>query len=152
MTEFPPGKPGAYEGGRASPGLPPLPYQHAAAGSSGFISVNPRDEYELSRFDSQHDQAPLLANPQPYVHAGMASDSQLSFAPQPQYPPASIADMGGAGYREAPLHRPYPPSREQSGYAPSSYSQAGYSPSGMYPPPPQQQQDFNMAGRGAHRG
>jgi calcium permeable stress-gated cation channel len=133
-----PSKSGFYADGRDSP-APQVP------GYDRYLNQGPlgstKEEYELTRFDttpSQYqDEQPLLASQQ---RLGYFDPSALSGAAQlPAYPSASQVNvnMGGDGYREAPLHRPHF-SREMSGY--SNASSGAYSPS-----------EDNVAGRGAFR-
>ncbi|KIJ65940.1 hypothetical protein HYDPIDRAFT_87248 [Hydnomerulius pinastri MD-312] len=137
---------GSVAGGRASPA--PTAYdRYLAKGPS-----NSQSEIELARIGQSNDQLPLLNDPgygftdgqnQPPLPPlpGYSSPERMTpptrFAsPGPlQYPPQSSAYRSPTeGYREAPLHRPYPPSRQGS----ASFSNE---------PPPS-----NMAGRGVYRG
>lgn len=142
--------------GRASPAPSKM------VGYDRYLAQGPQGEIEMSRFDV--DQMPLLTAQQapgyfdpnvaasrsnvslsysPYPSPGPSPQIQPEvpshFAPQP--PPVPAMPMG-QDYREAALHRPYPPSREPSGYPPTS----------SYPPPPGPGGEVNMAGRGAFRG
>lgn len=109
-------------------------------GPAGNTTAGTRDEFELSRFDTATtDQQPLLGyDGRPHFDRSVSS--------LPQYPgaSASTSNLPGDGYREAPLHRPYPPSREASytnQYPPRQYQDPNYSPGAG--------SELNMAGRGA---
>jgi calcium permeable stress-gated cation channel len=82
------------------------------------------------------DQQPLLSPGHMYAQSSSMTSLPGYAPPAPglQYPSqTSLASQPpAAGFREAPLHRPYPPSREASGYASSNG-------------------DINVAGRGAFR-
>lgn len=138
-----PSKSEYYAAGRASPAPSKM------AGYDRYLQQGPQgsqqDHIEMTRFDA--DQMPLLTAQQtpgyfdpsrsnvslpsysPYGSPQMA-DSSPQIPPMPAMPPSQ-------DYRQAQLHRPYPPSREPSGYAPPPQAPGG---------------DVNMAGRGAFRG
>jgi len=141
---------GSMSGGRASP-APSAFERYAAKGASNSSSA-----IELSRLGQSVDHLPLLNDPgyiftggqnQPPL-PGYSSPSRMTppprFASPAPLPPtrfASPAPMQYSphrspveGYREAPLHRPYPPSRESS---------MGFSNGSPAP---------NLAGRDANRG
>lgn len=134
-----PSKSAFYANGRQSP-APSLPkgnfdryMQRGPGGSAGT-----QDEFELSRFDTAYstDQQPLLGY-------GQRPPIDRSVSSLPQYPgqSASTVHLPMDGYREAPLHRPSPISRDPSygNQTPPSQYQGYNSPS----------EDMNMAGRGA---
>jgi hypothetical protein len=141
-------------GGDGGAGAPPLP--QLMPGYNQYLAQGPRtpdgaspavgnDDYELARFDTRTtDQQPLLAAAQ---YPGMASTASL-----PAYPGAAGGGELGDGYREAPLHRPYPPSRDPSGYPPTNYPPSNYAhsqyASSQYAPSPAEEHPPNMAGRG----
>ncbi|KAG1760603.1 hypothetical protein EDD22DRAFT_1043847 [Suillus occidentalis] len=125
---------GSINGGRASP-APPAFDRYLAQGPSQSLN-----DIELARMNHSVDQLPLLTDHQSYgyfdarqqpspspLHGSpdrMAPPSRYgSPAPmasqlQMQYPPAPGMHRGPTeGYREAPLHRPYPPHRPTSGYS-----------------------------------
>ncbi|ETW74884.1 hypothetical protein HETIRDRAFT_482685 [Heterobasidion irregulare TC 32-1] len=151
-----PSKVPMYEGGRASP-VPTL-----VPGYDRYLSRGPQQsEIELSRLDlNYNDQQPLLPPGQSTVSLpGYASPPQAMYqSPAQQYPPAQPAAYNGAGlvvgdgFREAPIHRPYP--SQQGSYAsqqrPYPPSQNGSSGSWAQPPPTEQG-EVNMAGRGTFR-
>lgn len=151
-----PSKVPMYEGGRASP-VPTL-----VPGYDRYLSRGPQQsEIELSRLDlNYNDQQPLLPPGQSTVSLpGYASPPQAMYqSPAQQYPPAQPAAYNGAGlvmgdgFREAPVHRPYP--SQQGSYAsqqrPYPPSQNGSSGSWAQPPPTEQG-EVNMAGRGTFR-
>ena len=128
-----------YAAGRASPAPSKMMYDR-------YLAQGPQTEIEMSRLNV--DQIPLLTAPQaPGYFDNMASRSNISLStpygsPQipgtppipPQVPPMPAMVPPNQDYREAALHRPYPHSRQASGYA---------------PPPPEE--ETNMAGRGAFR-
>ncbi|KIP11341.1 hypothetical protein PHLGIDRAFT_99971 [Phlebiopsis gigantea 11061_1 CR5-6] len=121
--------------GRASPAPSKI------AGYDRYLNQGPQPEIEMSRLDI--DQLPLLNAQGPgYFEASRSNVSLASYSPyaSPQYggsphPPPVPAVPANQDFREAALHRPYPPSRQATGYA--------------LPP---QQDEVNMAGRGAFRG
>ena len=130
------GKADYMAGGRASPA--PSKF----AGYDRYLAQGPHPEIEMSRLDI--DQLPLLNAQQGpgYYEASRSNISLASYSPyssphmtSPPQPPPVPAMPPGQDFREAALHRPYPPSRQASGYA----------------PPPQEDEDVNMAGRGAFR-
>jgi hypothetical protein len=153
-----PPKSNFYADGRAaSPVLGQLP------GYDKYMARGPQvqsPEYEMARFDSNYDRAPLLGSQQQPGYADSPytqSNSALTYPPSPsaqqaipQYP--GMAREVSGGPREAPVHRPQFTQRSPSSYQDQSsrpqYSgraPSGYSPhSGPTEPP-------NMAGRGAHR-
>ncbi|KAG2159151.1 uncharacterized protein EDB93DRAFT_1118427 [Suillus bovinus] len=130
---------GSIGGGRASP-APPAFDRYLAQGPSQ--SVN---DIELARMNRSVDQLPLLTDHQSYGYfdarqqpppsplheynspdrmtppSRYGSPAPMATLPQMQYPPHS--GVHTEGYREAPLHRPYPPSRPNSTYSvdPSQY-------------------------------
>lgn len=92
-----------------------------------------RNEIELNQFDV-HDQQPLLNNSGYFdMQPPSGPYQQRSGSPRgtpPQYPSPSASYVQNEGYREAPVHRPYPPSRQGSNFASAS------------------DDNVNMAGRG----
>ncbi|KAF8839103.1 DUF221-domain-containing protein [Paxillus ammoniavirescens] len=124
---------GSMNGGRASP-APSAFERYAAKGASNSSSA-----IELSRLGQSVDHLPLLndpgynftgqiqpplpgysspgrmtppprfASPAPLPPTRFASPAPLQYSPQSGMHRSPIE-----GYREAPLHRPYPPSRESS--------------------------------------
>jgi hypothetical protein len=125
-------------------------------------------EIELSRIDSNADQLPLLMSQQGYFDGAPprpVSDQyyqqsppggstppgvmQPRMSPQTQYPPAPTAYRGeGDGYREAPVHRPYP--RQSSNLSTHSRQAPSYTsrPPSNYS---SSQGGDSMAGRGVYR-
>lgn len=124
-----------YDGGRSSP-APAIP------GYNTYLAHGTQaSEIELSQLNLPYvgDEQPLLPGTQSTSSLpGYATPPQTyeQYPPPPGVAPVYHSNSPSDGYREAPMHRPYP-SRQASGYAPS---QAG-------PPGP-----VNMAGRGAYRG
>jgi hypothetical protein len=132
--------------GTPAPGYtPPIP------GYNTYLNQGP-SEIELTNLEEQ--QRPLLHQPsqgsgffdgnQPGARQTMHSSSTS----MPQNLQQNFND--GGGYREAPIHRPYP-----SNHAPSTYS--GYSDGQapqQYPPRPgpTPAPSYNAAGRGAYQG
>ncbi|EIN06583.1 DUF221-domain-containing protein [Punctularia strigosozonata HHB-11173 SS5] len=119
-----------YANGRSASPAPGFDHYLANGPQRGDGS---QEAFEMAQleYDSGADQQPLLSPGHMYAQASSAS-SLPSYAPAGlQYPSQSSLSMNPpqAGYREAPLHRPYTPSRQASGYS-----------SGGEP---------NMAGRGA---
>ncbi|KAG2109235.1 uncharacterized protein F5147DRAFT_753188 [Suillus discolor] len=130
---------GSISGGRASP-APPAFDRYLAQGPSQ--SVN---DIELARMNQSVDQLPLLTDHQSYGYfdarqqpppsplheynspdrmtppSRYGSPAPMATLPQMQYPPRP--GIHTEGYREAPLHRPYPPQRPTSTYSvdPSQY-------------------------------
>jgi len=130
-------------------------------------------DIELNRIDTNADRLPLLMSQQGYFEARPPSHPYQQpggFAPPP-LPPGSIPQhphmMQGqqgqqyspapSGYREAPLHRPYPPhahSRQASNLSQHNLQAGPYSG-----PPSRQQSSYslpqggdaqNMAGQGTY--
>jgi len=157
-----PSKSNFYADGRAAspapPGLGQLP------GYDKYMSRGPQiqsSEYEMSRFDSNTDMAPLLGSQQQpgYADSRFAqSNSTLAYPPSPaaQHTIPRLPSMtreASGGPREAPVHRPQFQQRTPSGYSAYQDQQprpqyggrvpSGYSTNSSEPP--------NMAGRGAHR-
>ncbi|KAG1739129.1 uncharacterized protein EDB91DRAFT_1136016 [Suillus paluster] len=138
-------------GGRASP-APPAFDRYLAQGPSQSQS-----DIELARMNHSVDQLPLLTDHQSYGYfdarqqpppsplAGYSPDrmtppvrygspAPMATPPQMQYPPhPGMHRVPTEGYREAPLHRPYPHHHQTPSYSSESPSQ-------------------NMSGRGAYRG
>ncbi|KDQ55248.1 hypothetical protein JAAARDRAFT_134456 [Jaapia argillacea MUCL 33604] len=161
-----PAKSQYYANGRASPapsgrGVPAGYDRYMAQGPTG-----PQNDIELSRLDS--DQQPLLYAPgsQGYFDPrGNPSSSSITLngtPPLPQYPPSQQGSPG-EGYRQAPVHRPYP-SRQMTSYTSEvdlTYN-AGHQqrPSENYdqapgqrsytPTRPPSDSSNNVAGRGAY--
>ncbi|GJE91360.1 hypothetical protein PsYK624_075090 [Phanerochaete sordida] len=136
------GKPDYPMAGRASPA--PSKF----SGYDRYLAQGSQQEIEMSRLNV--DQVPLLTAPQvPGYFDPAASRSNVSlsttYSPyhtpplggSPQFPPhvpqvpPLPATTPGQDYREASLHRPYPPRQQASGNAPPG--------------------EVNMAGRGAFR-
>jgi hypothetical protein len=157
------GSPAPSAFGRASPA--PTYDRYLARGPT---HSNAASEIELSHINASNpDQLPLLMTqqgyfdgaPPPAVSGPHYQHSPLSGSPHSgtpgggaQYPPApAMYRNEGDGYREAPVHRPYPHNRQTSNYSqhsretPSHSSQAHYSQVNGNQPP-------NMAGRGVYRG
>lgn len=104
------------------------------AGYDKYMAQGPQSEFEMSRLDV--DSLPLLNSQQaPAFVDPNASNVSLNYSaygtPVLEAPPVPLMQQS-QDYRQAPLHRPYP-------------SQPAY-------PPPPQNQNANMAGRGAYRG
>jgi len=140
---------GSMGGGRASP-VPSAFDRYLAKGPSQSQS-----HIELTRMNQSVDQLPLLTDHQPYGYfdnrqqpplpgysspdrmtppVRYESPAPMATLPQMQYPPHPGTHRSPTeGYREAPLHRPYPPHRDTPSYSGESQSQ-------------------NMAGRGSYRG
>lgn len=136
-----PGKSGNYI---PSP-VTPRPLDYDAYLAHG---PQPIEDIELSRFDSRVDQLPLLQRQQNYAmgdfygEAPGASSASLpvyhspdsdyqpyrdhdTMAPHvPPLPPMTRAPTSD-GYREAPVHRPYPPSRQASAWTEGGRSDYG---------------------------
>ncbi|KAG2369219.1 hypothetical protein BDR07DRAFT_1267749 [Suillus spraguei] len=142
---------GSIGGGRASP-APPAFDRYLAQGPS-----QSSNDIELTRMNQSVDQLPLLTDHQSYGYfdarqqpppsplhghdspdqitppSRYGSPAPMATLPQMQYPPhAGMHRSPTEGYREAPLHRPYPPHR----------------PSSTHSRDPSQ----NMSGRGAYQG
>jgi hypothetical protein len=156
-----PAKSNFYADGRAASPAPSSLGQ--LPGYDKYMTRGPQlqsPEYEMARFDSNYDKAPLLGSQQQpgYADSRYArSSSTLVYQPShssqsaiPQYPGMTREVSGGP--REAPVHRPQPTQASPSSYQGqpprpqySGRAQSGYSTrSGSTEPP-------NMAGRGAHR-
>lgn len=105
-------------------------------GYERYMAQGTQPEYEMTRFDMNPDQAPLLPSSQlaGYDSRFGQSTSSLGYRPvtpvQPPLVPSITREGGGA--REAPIHRPQYSARSASSYRDDAN-------------PP------NMAGRGAHR-
>ncbi|KAG1903283.1 uncharacterized protein F5891DRAFT_1211537 [Suillus fuscotomentosus] len=130
---------GSISGGRASP-APPAFDRYLAQGPSQSLN-----DIELARMNQSVDQLPLLTDHQSYGYfdarqqpppsplheynspdrmtppSRYGSPAPMATLPQMQYPPHP--GIHTEGYREAPLHRPYPPQRPNSTYSvdPSQY-------------------------------
>lgn len=142
---------GSINGGRASPAPPPFD-RYLAQGPSQSLN-----DIELARMNQSVDQLPLLTDHQSYGYfdarqqpppsplhgygspdrmtppSRYGSPAPMATLPQMQYPPhPGMHRSPTEGYREAPLHRPYPPRR----------------PTSTYSVDPSQ----NMSGRGTYRG
>lgn len=128
---------GSMGGGRASP-APSAFDRYLAKGPSQSQS-----DIELARMNQSVDQLPLLTDHQSYGFNSpdrmtppprFGSPAPMAMQPQMQYPPhPGMQRTPTEGYREAPLHRPYPPHHPTSSYSNEPLSQ-------------------NMAGRGVYRG
>ncbi|KAG1860839.1 hypothetical protein F4604DRAFT_1790278 [Suillus subluteus] len=141
---------GSIIGGRASPAPPPFD-RYLAQGPSQSLN-----DIELARMNQSVDQLPLLTDHQSYGYfdarqqpppsplhgydspdrmtppSRYGSPAPMATPPQMQYPPhPGMYRSPTEGYREAPLHRPYP-----------------HRPTSTYSVDPSQ----NMSGRGAYRG
>ncbi|KAH7883216.1 hypothetical protein F5I97DRAFT_1980176 [Phlebopus sp. FC_14] len=104
--------------GYAEPPLPILP------------GYSPERAATPTRFASPAPMAPRYASPAP-----MTPPPRFASPAPIQYPPQSVmyqSQPPPEGYREAPLHRPYPPSRQGTANNP--------------------EEPVNLAGRGVHRG
>jgi calcium permeable stress-gated cation channel len=121
---------------------------HLRSGSPGppgydqYLSSGPGTDIELTALDSTaHLHQPLLNTQIHYSQRPQRSPSPTSDyyrSPSPSMPPYSHRTTS-EGSREAPIHRPYPPSRQVSSYEMLGYDQnntnSGY-----------------LMGPGAHRG
>ncbi|KAF7964597.1 hypothetical protein HWV62_5091 [Athelia sp. TMB] len=159
-----PSKSAYYANGRSSPapGVPALPtgYNQYLAQGPGHHSN--QSDIEMSRIGPSSDHLPLLPAQQGYFDntppppIGSPYQQQRGSpggSPRSQYPPAPAMYRGESdGYREAPIHRPYPHSRQMSNFS----SQGGHTTPAhsrdhsRYSQVPEQ--PSNMAGRGVYRG
>lgn len=154
-----------YANGRSSP-APPLP-QNAAYNQ--YMAQGPghhwnQSDIELSRLGPSTDQLPLLpqhgyfdnasAPPAaPYQQQYQQQRGSPGGSPRNQYPPAPSYRNENEGYREAPIHRPNPHSRQasnlsslQGGHSSPGHSRNTSHYSQISGGPPN-----NMAGRGTYR-
>ncbi|OCH90575.1 DUF221-domain-containing protein [Obba rivulosa] len=155
----------------SSPGRAESPAPQKLAGYDRYLAQGPQTEIELTRFEL--DRQPLLNAPQPqgYFDPNM-NGSAASLAPSYGHPmteaqttpPLPVLPSAydstrnlNDGYREAPVHRPYPQYPNQ--YPPSQYQYPSATPPGLgyqsprlTPSPPREEGGQSFAGRGAYRG
>lgn len=115
-----------YANSRSSSPAPPLPpsdsyNRYIAQGPGHHLAQN--SEIEMSRIGGpSSDHLPLLTTQQGYFDGASAPVPQYPqqrnspyHSPQSQYPPApAMYSNESDGYRQAPIHRPYPHGRQMS--------------------------------------